>query len=72
MHCLPLGGCVGHNPQLCFSCLPQNFTIVLHEIHPNDSPCDVVGVYWKKMALIWRGKEHEEQYLTATNDLAKI
>lgn len=44
-HYLPLGGCIECNPQLGFSCFPQNFTSFLHEINPNDSPCDVAGVY---------------------------
>jgi len=44
----------------------------LHETCPNDPSCDVPVFYWNKMALIWRGREHEEKYLTATTDVSTI
>lgn len=41
-------------------------------MYPNDSPYDVSHVYWNKMALIWRERDQEEQYMTIGNDLATI
>jgi len=72
MHYLPLAGCVGRNPQLCSTSLPQNFSSFLHEMCPNDPSCDVSAIYWNKMALIRREREHEEQDLTTMNDTATI
>lgn len=69
---MPLGGCVGQNLQLDFDCWPQIFTGFLHETYPNDSPCDVASIYFNKMALIWREREHEEHNFTIGNDPATI
>lgn len=65
---LPLRGFIGSCSLMCYASSLQNLSIFLHGMNPNESHCDVLGLDWKKMALIWREREHEENDINAPND----
>lgn len=59
-------------PNLFSYFLSKFLYFFLREVFLNVPSCDVLGLYWNKMALIWREREHEEQDLAVANDLATI